>query len=275
MEKYLYIPTPNKHLGRRKNLRLIVWHSTESSEVRGAAHNVAAGWFAKAASRVSAHITSDNGADGRYPSGIIESVYPWDTAWHCVNANSDGYGVEIVGRASQLGVNWRDPYSLQAIANACVWLRWNAHTNVIPSRWLTDTQVRKGEAGHVTHAQVARVLGGSTHTDPGAHFPFDYVMEVLGAQLSPSPVPPSSGGPRNRRLTRGMMKDPLVAEFQAWLSRTFRSYAGHLLATGNYLDQTVLVVKEFQKRAGVTGPDANGTVVGSHTWAAAGRYGWK
>lgn len=272
MEKYLVILSPNRYNGRKKNIRLIVWHSTESSEVKGGANNIAAGWFAKASSGVSCHVTVDDGSDSRYPSGVCESVYPWDTAWHCGNGNADGYGVEIVGRAAQSGVDWRDSYSLAAIDNAVEWLKWNPHTNKIPTRWLTDAQLRGGEAGHVTHEQVARILGGSTHTDPGKNFPRDYVMARFGSGAVPPPAPAPTGDPT---LTRGMMNNPDVRKLQAFLARVFKSYAGNLPATGNYLDQTVLVVKEFQKRAGVTGSDADGTIVGPRTWAALRRYGWK
>jgi peptidoglycan hydrolase-like protein with peptidoglycan-binding domain len=34
-----------------------------------------------------------------------------------------------------------------------------------------------------------------------------------------------------------------------------------------YGPQTVGVVREFQRRSGVTGPDADGTIIGPRTWA--------
>ena len=266
MEKYLALLSPNKYAGRRRPLRLIVWHSTESSEVRSGAHNVAAGWFAKVTARVSAHIVADAGTDPRYPSGIIECVYPGDTAWHCGNANADGYGVEIVGRASQSGVEWLDPFSRAAIANACEWLKWNDQLQHIPRRWLNNEELKNGAAGHVTHAQVARVLGGSTHTDPGVNFPFDLVMELLN-EGRPEPI----GDPT---LTYGMKNNSTVQKVQIFLNRRY-SYARNLPATGNYLDMTMHVVKEFQARTGVTGPDADGRVIGPRTWAALRREGYK
>lgn len=267
----VWVPSPNKYAGRKAPLKWIVWHSTESSEVVGGAMNVGAGWFAKPASQVSAHIVADNGADRRYPDGIVECVKPGDTAWHCANGNASGYGVELVGYASQSGVQWGDTYSLAAIRNACAWLRANAATRGIPSKWLTDAELRAGVSGHVTHVQVARVLGGTTHTDPGPLFPFSYVMQQMGVKPAPTPVPIIEG----TYLTYGMMNHPGVREVQAFLRRVFPSYAGTLPATGNYLDQTVAVVKEFQVRAGVTGPDADGRTIGPRTWAALARYGWK
>lgn len=264
MEPFLTIISPNKYLGRRRSLRLIVWHSTESLEVIGGAHNIAAGWFAKAGSKVSAHITVDNGADERYPSGVVQSVIPQDTAWHCGNANADGYGVEIVGRAAQGAVEWNDPYSLAAISNACAWIRWLPALDHIPAKWLNDAELQTGAAGHVTHEQVARVLGGSTHTDPGKDFPYDYVIASLMTGPTPTDIP----------LEYGMMDHPVVRKVQAFFRARY-SYAKNLPATGNYLDMTVAVVKEFQLRTNVTGPDANGRVIGPRTYAAMRREGWK
>lgn len=266
MENYLVIPSPNKYIGRRRPLRLIVWHSTESSEVKSGAYNVAANWFAKVTSRVSAHVVVDAGQDPRYASGVIECVYPWDTAWHCGNANADGYGVEIVGRASQTGVEWQDPYSLAAIRNACKWLKWNDQLHHIPARWLTNGELAGGAAGHVTHAQVAKVLGGTTHTDPGVNFPFDLVMQLMNEGAPEPPADPS--------LTYGMRNHPVVARVQSFLNRRY-SYARNLPATGNYLDMTMRVVKEFQARTGVAGSDADGRVIGPRTWAALRREGYK
>ncbi|HVK25072.1 MAG TPA: N-acetylmuramoyl-L-alanine amidase [Actinokineospora sp.] len=175
------VPSPNFYEGRRSAIKWIVWHSTESGEVKGGAYNVAKNWFALAKSQASAHIVADDGADPRYPDGIVRCVDPADTAWHAKAASSAGYGVEIVGRAGQSGVDWTDPYSLSAIRNACAHIKTVPELAHIPARWLTDEQLRRGESGHITHAQVSRVLGG-THWDPGPAFPRDHVMACLVGQ---------------------------------------------------------------------------------------------
>lgn len=265
MPDYLTIPSPNSYRGRRRPLRLIVWHSTESGEVTGGAHNVAAGWFAKPASKVSAHIVADDGADRRYPSGIIECVAPKDTAWHCGNANADGYGIELIGRAAQTGAQWADSYSRASISNACAWIIRTPALSFIPPRWLDDAALRAGAAGHVTHEQVARVLGGSTHTDPGPGFPRSLVLSLLGGNVIP--------GGTDVPLEYGMRNHPGVRRAQGWFAARY-SYAVGLPATGNYLDQTVAVVRQFQANMGVTGPDANGRVIGPRTYTAMRTEGW-
>lgn len=256
-----WIPSPNFHLGRRRPLAFIVWHSTESSEVTGAAINVAAGWFAKRSSKVSAHIVAD-------ATQVVECVKPGNTAWHCGNANADGYGVEIVGRAAQSGADWTDTYSLAAIRQACTWIRSVPELAAIPARWLTDDQVRRRERGHVTHAQVARVLGGSTHTDPGPHFPFDYVLQQLGvAPGADTPAPP-----RAVRTLRQGSEGAAVRGLQLWLNAHDWTPDLPLLAPdGVFGPRTAAVVRGAQAQCGV-GVDG---IVGPNTTAAFVARGWR
>lgn len=65
-----------------------------------------------------------------------------------------------------------------------------------------------------------------------------------------------------------------VYRWQLWLTRMFPSYA-RFAPTGYYGDQTVAAVAEFQRRVGITGSDADGTVVGPRTNAAAFGLGYR
>lgn len=79
-------------------------------------------------------------------------------------------------------------------------------------------------------------------------------------------VPMSDGLPT---LQRGMTGDPRVVALQRFLNAyPWRPELPVLPTTGNYLDQTVAVVKAAQAQCGVTGPDADGTIVGPRTAAA-------
>lgn len=268
----IWVPSPNYYYGRRRALSWVVWHSTESTEAKGGAYNVARGWFADKASKVSAHVVVDNGADPRYPDGVVECVKPGDTAWHAANANAGGYGIEIVGKASQSGADWSDPYSLAAIRNACRWVRSNPSLHGVPARWLTDAQLRNGERGHTVHAQCSRVLGGTTHTDPGPGFPFAFVMENLSGQgAAPAdPGDPGDGELRTLRASPPLPNGDDIKGLQAGLNRAFPTYS-HLAVDGTYGPSTAAVVREFQSRAGLV---ADG-VVGPLTWAKLGTYGIK
>lgn len=251
-----WIPSPNFYHGRKAPLLWIVWHSTESPEVSGGARNVAAGWFAKSSSKVSAHVVVDN-------ANVIECVKPGDTAWHAASANASGYGIEIVGKAAQSAVDWSDPYSLAAIRNACTWITSTPELLKIPHRWLSDNQLRNRESGFITHAQVSRVMGGTTHTDPGTGFPFAYVMEQMGTQGTAHDAPVAA-----RTTLRPGYSGQSVAALQAGLNRAFPSYA-HLVVDGDYGLATTAVVQEFQRRTGLT---ADG-IVGPMTWAKLAEYG--
>lgn len=264
----IWVRSPNFHPGRRKPLTWCVWHSTESNETRGGAYNVAAGWFAKPASKVSAHIVVDDGADPRYPDGIVECVRPGDTAWHAASANSAGYGIEIIGKAGQGGDAWSDPYSLAAIQNACLWVLSTPSLQSIPSRWLTDAQLRAGDRGHILHSQVSRVLGGTTHTDPGFGFPHAKVMEWLrGRSVSP-PAASIGGAGRTLRVVAPLLSGDDVRGLQAGLNRVFPSYS-RLTVDGVYGPGTAAVVREFQTRSGLV---ADG-VVGPATRSALAKAG--
>jgi CHAP domain len=70
-------------------------------------------------------------------------------------------------------------------------------------------------------------------------------------------------------LQRGMRNDSRVIALQRFLNAYNWWPALPLLSPlGNYLEQTVAVVKAAQAQCGVTGPDADGTIVGPRTIAA-------
>jgi hypothetical protein len=100
-------------------------------------------------------------------------------------ANPRGVHVEQTGRASLTRAQWCTPDGMalhattaRCASEACT--RWG-----IPVRWATDAQLKAAAAGQagggglVTHGQVARVLGGTTHTDPGPGYPADVLLEAM------------------------------------------------------------------------------------------------
>jgi hypothetical protein len=84
------------------------------------------------------------------------------------------------------------------------------------------------------------------------------------------------GGPQVQRpaLHEGDT-GPAVAALQKFLNATFPLYSHIDLGPQRYGPQTVTVVAEFQRRAGVTGPEADGRTVGPRTWAALEHYGFQ
>jgi len=67
-------------------------------------------------------------------------------------------------------------------------------------------------------------------------------------------------------LSYGMRNDSRVIALQRFLNaHNWRPALPLLTPLGNYLDQTVAVVKAAQAQCGITGPDANGRTVGPRT----------
>lgn len=133
--------------------------------------------------------------------------------------------------------------------------RERAYTGASPHRDHVHVGIDRWGRTHVTPATVTARLRGTP--------------DLSGGQGSEQP--PVTG---RRTLREGDTGDA-VAALQAWLNRTFPSYANIDLRPRRYGPQTVEVIAEFQRRAGVTGPDANGRVVGPRTWAALERHGYR
>jgi hypothetical protein len=87
-------------------------------------------------------------------------------------------------------------------------------------------------------------------------------------------IPGGGPGPKHAPLREGDT-GPAVAALQKFLNATFPAYSHIDLGPQRYGPQTAAVIAEFQRRAGVTGPDADGTIVGPRTWAALERFGFR
>jgi hypothetical protein len=93
---------------------------------------------------------------------------------------------------------------------------------------------------------------------------------------APVATPPALDGSSLATLSYGMRNDSRVAAFQRQ-SNAF-PWAPELPvvpATGNYLDQTRDLVARIQAQVGITGPDANGSVIGPRTKAELARRSFR
>lgn len=147
--------------------RLIVLHSTESSD-SGGAKNVAQ-YFANPGTPGSTQLVI--GPEGEVYRSVPDDRYPCGAP----GANGDGLHIEMVGYAKWSRDEWlARPVQLRAVRNAV--RKWSAMYG-IPRRVLTDDELRSGEAGVTTHAQITRVYsGGQGHWDPGTGFPIEEVL---------------------------------------------------------------------------------------------------
>lgn len=175
-ELWPYIEAATKGPKRTGPVRLIVIHTPEWPESPSGAEAVARYFHDNPDKReASCHITVDN-------DSIVQCVRDSFEAWAAPGANQDGIQIELTGYANQTKAQWRDKFSLAALALSADATAQYCLKYALPVIHLSDAQLRAGNLGIVGHDQVTRVYGKSTHTDPGPNFPWlRFMMYVKGA----------------------------------------------------------------------------------------------
>lgn len=172
---YPFVESPNVIRTNGRSIDLIVLHTMEMAEDADAAENCAA-WFRSPAARASAHYCVD--ADS-----IVQAVRDQDVAWHAPGANHDGIGIELAGRARQTRAEWADRYSTAMLERAAELTAGLCRRHEIPVAWLHAADLKAGKRGLTTHAAVSAAFKRSTHTDPGAAFPFERLLGLVRTAL--------------------------------------------------------------------------------------------
>lgn len=194
----IFVPAKNFTPASRTRVTLIVMHTAECNEAKGAARNVAE-WFRSQPRRgekfqgrtwggSSAHYSVDD-------REIVQSVREEDIAWHASEANGRSIGVELAGRAAQSAADWDDAYSRATLERAAglvaaLCKRWQ-----IEPVHLTPDEVKLGRVGLCGHVDVTRAwpkAGG--HTDPGPHFPWSRFVALVSEQLFEQDEEPTHPG---------------------------------------------------------------------------------
>lgn len=173
LEAAQYTKTP----GSNGTVTRIVIHDMEMAEGNDTAESCAR-MFHTTTDQKSAHFCVDN-------NSVVQCVDIDRRAWHAP-PNKGSIGIEQAGRASQTRAQWLDAYGLSMLdlsARLCAWL---CRTLSIPARWLTVAQLRNGERGLCTHADVSAAWGQTDHTDPGPNFPKDWYLRQVQSYLSGS-----------------------------------------------------------------------------------------
>lgn len=191
------------------------------------------------------------------PAGLLfEGTGPGREGAHTQGHNTAGRGLVLVGDYSKQAPT---PAQLDALA----WFLPEAHRR----GWISQPRFTGGHRdvkatecpGHLAYPLIAAINARAA-------------VPASPVTAAPAPAPSSSSLPT---LRLGMRGDAGVAALQRFLAAVFPAYAGSLPPTGNYLEQTRAAVREFQLRAGVTGADADGTIVGPRTNAALARFGYR
>lgn len=154
---------PSRDPGR---IKWVVIHDAEG----GSADGVAA-YGASGNAQASWHVTCDNKKSIRCLGDDVVAYHAYSPA------NEIGLGIELCGYARWSKLQW---FQHQATLKRAAWVvaRWCVKYDV-PPRWLTPAQIRTQQKGVLKHADVTRVLGKGSHTDPGPNFPGGYFMWLV------------------------------------------------------------------------------------------------
>jgi hypothetical protein len=185
-------PAAHTSHGHNKPISRIVIHSTVSPCVPGGAKAIAA-YFRSPKAGGSAHYVVD-------PGEVVQVVFDDTIAWHAP-PNQHSLGIEMCDMPSSLSLDhWKgelaatsnDPQHGRR-RNPLRWLEPNhrkmlRHTArltaqlclayAVPVRFLTADQLRAGEHGITTHANVSKAFHESTHWDPGVWPKRTFMREV-------------------------------------------------------------------------------------------------
>lgn len=158
-----------------REVRLIVLHSSEGSEVPTGAEGLAA-WgemrdgHPKGASW---HFAVD--CDSTTQSVEFENV-----AWHAGPVNGYSIGIEQVGKASQTRQQWMDQFSMNMLRNTAKLLAVLAGMYDLPLEHVSTGLV--SARGVCTHWDVTKDLcKGKGHWDPGPNYPMEDVLAMARA----------------------------------------------------------------------------------------------
>jgi hypothetical protein len=153
----------------------IVIHDMEAGESSDRAENTAAYFASGAGGRgVSSHYCADD-------NSVIQCVRLSDSAWCVGNRKGNNRGIqwEFSGFARQTRAQWLDEFGLAMFGQAAPYIRKDAERFGIPLRRCTIPDLAAMRPGVTSHNDLRLAFGGTTHTDPGAAFPWDVFMQIL------------------------------------------------------------------------------------------------
>lgn len=179
----VWTPTNNKSSGGTK--RLLVIHSMEGFTGPNGAYDCAT-YFQKSSAGASSQVCIDNNR-----GTIWEGVTRVYGSWTQCNFNSVSISCEQSGYAS-----WSRDYWLSArnnqLWNIAEWLAEESAITGIPLVDLSASQAQSSSWGVCYHSELGSA--GCGHSDPGAGWPFDVVLQrardFLTGGAPPVPVKP-------------------------------------------------------------------------------------
>jgi len=153
----------------------VVIHDMEASETPTRAESTAVYFSNPPDGRnVSSHYCWDS------DSGV-QCVRLRDSAWTVGNrpGNNRGINHELAGFANQTREQWLDPYGRAMLARIAPIVQADAAKYGIPLERRTVAELQAWQPGITSHNDLRLAFGGTTHTDPGGQFPWDYFIDLL------------------------------------------------------------------------------------------------
>jgi hypothetical protein len=170
-------PAAHTSPGHNKPITRIVIHCTVSPCVPGGARSIAA-YFRSPGAGGSAHYIVD-------PGEVVQAVYDDVIAWHAP-PNPHSLGIEMCDYPSSTALDhwetnpggdhhgsrknplrWLEPNHRRMLRRTAKLTAQLCLAYGVPVRFLSPEQLRAGEHGITTHANVSQAFGESTHWDPG------------------------------------------------------------------------------------------------------------
>lgn len=209
---YPFVQAKNCTRTQGRTIDLIVIHDMEVDEDSLTAAEGVANYFAGAnAPRASTHYSSDQ-------DSTVQSVEDHDVAWGAPGVNHNGLHFEHAGYARQSREEWLDEASMNVLRQSAPLTKRKALEYGIPLVHITPEELAAGARGFIGHVDATRAFNtAGGHTDPGANFPWDVYMEMVGgAASSYNPPPPEvvQEGVRNLYLRVPHMTGQDVADWQ-------------------------------------------------------------
>jgi hypothetical protein len=175
--KRVWIASPN-YSARSGSVRLIVLHTAEGARTIESLGN----FFAQSSSQVSSHAGSDDKVNT-----IGEYVKRPNKAWTQSSFNSAAVSIEICGFAAWSRSEWLDNHP-NMLENTAKWVAEEAAHFGIPITKLSPSAAQGSGRGVCQHVDLGPAGGG--HTDCGAGFPMDEVLEMARGGSAPTPESP-------------------------------------------------------------------------------------
>lgn len=172
--KAIYDGPPRGYGSNKTHKKYIAIHNTSNS---APAVNEAS-YAKRRTDSVSSHYYVDK-------SKLIQSLNTDLRAWHAGSSQGNNYAIsyEFVGTNSKSRDWWLKNIDWDAAARQ---IATDMKHFGIANRQLTSAQMRAGNVtGIVTHDQMSKVWGGSTHNDPGPNFPMDHLIKKVNQYLNP------------------------------------------------------------------------------------------